>query len=73
MVKFGFDDLIPFRYFFHILKTKWYWFLYSIILCLLIALLINRYSNEIYYNKIVINLDYNSLEKKIAREHAISK
>lgn len=64
MIKFGTDDLIPFRYFFKILKTKWHWFAFSIVFCLVIAQLINRYSNKIYSNSTTINLDYYSLEKK---------
>jgi len=64
MVNLGFNDLIPIRYIFHILRTKWYWFLFSITTCIFISILINRYSNEVYSNKTTINLDYNSIEKK---------
>ena len=63
MVNLGFNDLIPIRYIFHILRTKWYWFLFSITTCIFISILINRYSNEVYSNKTTINLDYNSIEK----------
>ena len=64
MVNLGFNDLIPIRYIVHILRTKWYWFLFSTTTCIFITILINRYSNEVYSNKTTINLDYNSIEKK---------
>lgn len=61
MAKFD-DELIPIRQFLNIFKARWYWFLISLTISFLIAILVNRYSTKIYSNSIKINLNNNIIE-----------
>ena len=59
MAKIINEDLIPFRKFINIIFKNWQWFLMSLTICLLVSLIVNRYSTNIYSNSIKINLNNN--------------
>ena len=53
------------KYFFLVLR-RWYWVLFSLIICLVIAWLTNRYTTKVY------NIETTILSKKYERESARS-
>ena len=57
MAKLIEEDFIPIRKFIFIFLKNWLWFIVSIFICLLISLLVNRYTVNVYSNSIKINLN----------------
>ena len=57
MAKLLDDDFIPIRKFIFLILKNWQWFILSISLSLLVALLVNRYSTNVYTNSIRMNVN----------------
>ena len=57
MAKIIEDDFIPLKKIAYIFLKNWQWFVLSIGLSLMIALLINRYSTNVYSNSIKLNVN----------------
>ena len=62
MAKLLDEDFIPIKKFVFLILKNWQWFIVSISLSLLVSLLINRYSANIYSNSIKMNVNNSSSE-----------
>ena len=60
MAKLTEEDLIPFKKFIFLILKNWQWFVLSISLSLLVSLLINRYSTNIFSNSVKLNVNNSS-------------
>ncbi|MFL2569871.1 MAG: polysaccharide biosynthesis tyrosine autokinase [Flavobacteriales bacterium] len=54
------EDFIPFQKFVFLILKNWQWFVLSISLSLLVSMLINRYSANIFSNSVKINVNNSS-------------
>ena len=54
------EDFIPIKKIIFLILKKWQWFVLSICLCLMLSLINNRYSSNIYSNSIKIKINNSS-------------
>ena len=76
MSKLSEENFIPFKKFVFLILKNWQWFILSISLSLIVSLLINRYSANIFSNSIKININNSSniigtLESVLGENHPV--